>query len=39
MLGADLNAEHLACCVLDASGNPVGAPTNIEVLTDGLSAS
>ncbi len=39
MLGVDLNAEHLACCVLDASGNPVGEPTNIEVLTAGLSAS
>jgi transposase len=39
MLGVDLNAEHLACCVLDASGNPVGEPTNIEVLTDGLAAS
>ena len=39
VLGVDLNAEHLACCVLDASGNPVGAPTTIEVLTAGLAAS
>jgi hypothetical protein len=39
VLGVDLNADHLACCVLDASGNPVGEPTSIEVLTEGLSAS
>jgi hypothetical protein len=30
---------RLACCVLDASGNPVGDPTSIEVLTEGLAAS
>jgi hypothetical protein len=24
VLGVDLNADHLACCVLDGSGNPVG---------------
>jgi hypothetical protein len=39
VLGVDLNADHLAVCVLDASGNPIGKPTSIEVLTDGLSAS
>lgn len=39
VLGVDLNADHLACCVLDASGNPVGEPTSIEVLTGGLPAS
>jgi len=39
VLGVDLNADHLACCVLDSSGNPVGDPTTIELLTDGLSAS
>ena len=35
VLGVDLNADHLACCVLDASGNPVGDPTSIEVVTAG----
>jgi hypothetical protein len=39
VLGVDLNADHLACCVLDASGNPVGEPISIEVLTEGLAAS
>jgi hypothetical protein len=39
VLGVDLNADHLACCVLDASGNPIGAPTTIEVATAGLAAS
>jgi hypothetical protein len=24
ILGVDLNGDHLACCVLDASGNPMG---------------
>jgi hypothetical protein len=38
VLGVDLNADHLACCVLDAAGNPVGVPTTIEVFTDGLVA-
>ena len=38
VLGVDLNADHLACCVLDASGNPIGEPTNIEVRTAGLGA-
>jgi hypothetical protein len=39
VLAVDLNADHLACCVLDASGNPVGEPTTVEVLTAGLAAS
>jgi IS605 OrfB family transposase len=39
VLGVDLNADHLACCLLDASGNPVGDPTTIEVHTEGLAAS
>jgi IS605 OrfB family transposase len=39
VLGVDLNAGHLAACVLDASGNPIGKPLSIEVVTAGLSAS
>ncbi|MCU1699913.1 MAG: hypothetical protein JWR34_5976 [Mycobacterium sp.] len=39
VLGVDLNADHLACCVLDGSGNPVGAPVSIPVETAGLPAS
>jgi hypothetical protein len=39
ILGVDLNADHLACCVLDSSGNPVGDPIKIEMLTEGFSAS
>lgn len=39
VLGVDLNDGHLAVCVLDASGNPVGEPTTIEVATAGLAAS
>jgi hypothetical protein len=35
----DLNADHLACWVLDASANPIGVPTTIEVPTAGLPAS
>jgi hypothetical protein len=38
VLGVDLNGDHLAACVLDASGNPVAEPTTIEVLTTGLAA-
>ncbi|WP_427006640.1 hypothetical protein [Pseudarthrobacter sp. H2] len=29
VLGVDLNADHLAGCVIDPSGNPVGAPLSI----------
>jgi IS605 OrfB family transposase len=39
VLGVDLNADHLACCVLDAAGNPVGAPISIDVAIAGLKAS
>jgi hypothetical protein len=39
VLGVDLNADHLACCVLDGSGNPVGDPVTIPVVTAGLAAS
>jgi IS605 OrfB family transposase len=39
VLGVDLNADHLACCVLDGSGNPVGVPFSIPVETAGLPAS
>jgi hypothetical protein len=33
VLGVDLNADHLACCMLDDAGNPVGAPFSIPVET------
>jgi IS605 OrfB family transposase len=39
VLGVDLNADHLATCVLDSAGNPIGEPTTIPVSTAGLSAS
>lgn len=39
VLGVDLNADHLAACVLDASGNPSGQPATIAVETAGLRAS
>lgn len=39
VLGVDLNADHLAACVLDPSGNPIGAPVTIPVQTAGLRAS
>jgi hypothetical protein len=39
VLGVDLNADHLACWVLDGSGNPVGDPITIPVETAGLAAS
>jgi hypothetical protein len=39
VLGVDLNADHLACCVLDVCGNPVGDPLSIDVATAGLQAS
>jgi hypothetical protein len=38
VLGMDLNADHLAACVLDASGNPVGEPVTIGIDTAGLRA-
>jgi hypothetical protein len=39
VLGVDLNADHLATCVLDSAGNPIGEPTTIPMATAGLSAS
>jgi IS605 OrfB family transposase len=39
ILGVDLNAGHLAACVLDSSGNPIGEPVTIAVDTAGLKAS
>lgn len=39
VLGVDLNVGHLAACVLDSSGNPVGEPVSVEVITAGLAAS
>ncbi|MBB5163444.1 hypothetical protein [Mycobacterium sp. AZCC_0083] len=39
VLGVDLNADHLACCVLDRSGNPVGEPITIPLDTAGFAAS
>ncbi len=39
VLGVDLNDGHLACCVLDTSGNPIGEPISIDVATAGLRAS
>lgn len=39
MLGVDLNADHLACCVLDTCGNPIGDPISIGILTSGFAAS
>jgi hypothetical protein len=39
VLGVDLNDGHLAVCVLDASGNPLGEPASIDVITAGLAAS
>jgi hypothetical protein len=39
VLGVDLNDGHLAACVLDASGNPVGEPVTVAAPTAGLAAS
>ncbi len=39
VLGIDLNDGHLAACVLDGSGNPIGEPVSIEAVTAGLRAS
>ncbi|WP_427005730.1 hypothetical protein [Pseudarthrobacter sp. H2] len=37
-LGVDLNADHLAGCVIDPSGNPVGAPLSIPLDLTGVPA-
>ncbi len=39
VLGIDLNGGHLACAVLDASGNPCGQPVDIPLVVEGLPAS
>jgi IS605 OrfB family transposase len=39
VLGADLNDGHLAVCVLDDAGNPVGEPVSIDIATAGQRAS
>jgi hypothetical protein len=39
VLGVDLNADHLACCVLDSAGNPVGEPMSITLETAGMPVS
>jgi hypothetical protein len=36
VLGVDLNADHLACFVLDGSGNPIGEPKTVQLPTAGL---
>ena len=33
-LAVDLNSDHVACCVVDAQGNPVGRPFDIAVLKE-----
>jgi hypothetical protein len=37
-LGIDLNADHLACWVVDGAGNPVGLPHTIPLQLDNLPA-
>lgn len=39
VLGVDLNDGHLATCVVDKSGNPIGAPATIAMAGQGFSAS
>jgi hypothetical protein len=39
VLGVDLSADHLACCILDGSGNPIRDPITIPIATAGLPAS
>ncbi|MFF7123638.1 hypothetical protein [Streptomyces sp. NPDC008240] len=38
MLGVDLNADHLAACVLDVHGNPIGEPITIPLELTGCTA-
>lgn len=37
-LGVDLNADHVAACIIDTAGNPVGPPFTIPLGLAGLSA-
>jgi hypothetical protein len=39
VLAIDLNGDHLACCVVDRTGNPVRLPWNVPLNLVGLSAS
>jgi IS605 OrfB family transposase len=39
VIAVDLNADHLAACVMDAAGNPVGSVITIPLETKGLRAS
>jgi IS605 OrfB family transposase len=39
MVGVDLNADHLALCVVDPAGNPVGQPCSIPMALEKRSAS
>ncbi|MEV6038696.1 IS200/IS605 family accessory protein TnpB-related protein [Nonomuraea sp. NPDC052116] len=38
LLGVDLNADHLAACVIDACGNPIGEPITIPTALAGPAA-
>jgi hypothetical protein len=38
LLGVDLNADHLAACVLDTHGNPIGEPITIPLDLTGPTA-
>lgn len=38
LLGVDLNADHLAACVLDPHGNPIGEPVTIPLELNGTAA-
>ncbi|MCQ8832350.1 hypothetical protein [Streptomyces malaysiensis] len=38
LLGVDLNADHLAACVLDRHGNPIGEPVTIPLDLTGPAA-
>jgi hypothetical protein len=39
VLAVDLNHGHLACCVVDPSGNPIGEPATVPIELAGLPAS
>jgi len=38
VIAVDLNHGHLAVCVLDPSGNPIGAPVSVPLELTGLKA-
>jgi hypothetical protein len=38
LLGVDLNADHLAACIVDAHGNPVGQPITLAIDLSGPAA-